>query len=318
MTKRVIITGDDFGLAEPVNEAVERAHREGVLTTTSLLIGSARAPDAISRARRNPALSVGLHLAVCEGIPILPREQIPDLVDGRGELLGPIRAALTFFLLPRSKAQLEREIRAQFAAFEATGLALDHVNGHNNMHMHPVVLPILIRVAREYRVRAVRLSFEPLLASARAGRWRGSLAAGEYRRPRSPFWLRFSQWCAMAPWGRYVKWRYQRAGFLVNDYLFGIYECGGMDLDMLVGVVKNLPEGLSEIHCHPATRGCAELQGLMPDYQQQAELAALISPLLRETLSACGVQCLNGFSELSPGHAGRAREACVSGGTPMR
>jgi hopanoid biosynthesis associated protein HpnK len=299
VSRRVIITADDFGLAKPVNEAIERAYRDGVLTTTSLLIGSAFAGDAILRAHRNPGLRVGLHVALCEGKPLLTAREIPDLVNSRGELHGPIRAWISFFLLPRQKPQIERELRAQLTAFLASGLVIDHVNGHNNMQMHPVVLPILLRVAREFGVRALRISCEPLLASARAAGTRGFLPAAAVRRPRAAIWLRFLQWCALRPWAAYVKWRCRRAGFLVNDYLFGIYDCGGMDLDMLVGVIRNLPEGVSEIHCHPASERSAELTSVMPDYEQQNELSALISPELRQVLSASGVQSLRGFTELS-------------------
>ena len=80
VSRRVIITGDDFGLAVPVNEAIEEAHRRGVLTTTSLMIGERAAADAIERARRNPGLRVGLHVALCEGRPVSSREAIPDLI----------------------------------------------------------------------------------------------------------------------------------------------------------------------------------------------------------------------------------------------
>jgi len=298
VTKQVIITGDDFGLAEPVNDAIEQAYQHGVLTTTSLLVASPAAPDAVRRAHQNPGLRVGLHLAVCEGSPVLPAREVPALVDARGELRGPIRAALRFFL-PGAGPQLEREIRAQFAAFAATGLTIDHVNGHNNMQMHPVVLPILVRVAREFGVAAVRVSFEPLLSSARAARARGLLAEDVFRRPRTPLWLRFLQWTVLRPWGAYVKWRYRSAGFIVNDFLFGMYDCGGMDLDLLVGTIVNLPDGVSEIHCHPASSRCPALVGPMPDYQQQAELAALVSVQAREALTRSNVHSLRGFSELS-------------------
>jgi len=302
VTKQVIITGDDFGLAEPVNEAIEQAYQHGILTTTSLLIASPAAADAVLRAQRNPGLRVGLHLAVCEGVPVLPAQAIPALVDARGELWGPIAAALRFFMfffLPGARRQLEAEIRAQFAAFQATGLGIDHVNGHNNMQMHPVVLPILARVAREFGVRAVRVSFEPLLSSARAARLRGLLSCGVFRRPRTGLLLRFVQWCVLRPWGAYVRFRYRRAGFIVNDFLFGMYDCGGMDLDLLVGTIRNLPDGLSEIHCHPASGRCPELTRPMPDYQQQAELAALVSREAREALADSGVQSLRGFGDLS-------------------
>jgi hopanoid biosynthesis associated protein HpnK len=298
VSKQLIITGDDFGLAVPVNEAIEQACQRGVLTTTSLLVGSPFAADAVARARRNPSLRVGLHLAVCEGFPVLSPSEIPDLVNARGELHPPLRAAVGFFLRPSIRHQLEREIRAQFEAFQATGLRLDHVNGHNNMQLHPVVLSILVAVGHEYGARAIRVSTEPLRASMRAARCRGALPPGMHRRPRAPIWLRMLQWAAIRPWGVYVKWRYRRAGFAVNDQLFGMYDCGGMDLDMFLGIVRNLPEGVSEIHCHPATRRCAEIDGPMPDYQHESELYALTSPVLRQAIQAAGVRELKGFAEL--------------------
>ncbi len=283
--KRVIITADDFGLAVPVNEAVEQAHREGVLTTTSLLIGEADAADAVERALRNPGLRVGLHVAVCEGRPCLPASEVPALVNSRGELRHPIAALLLFFLLAPSRAfrrQLRAEIRAQFAAFAATGLDIDHVNGHNNMQLHPVVLPILLELSREYGVSAVRVPYEPLLASWRAAR--------------SAFLARACVWVVMAPWAGYVRRRLRREGFVVNDYLFGIFDCGAVDCELLRGMLANLPPGLSEIHCHPATRRCAAHDRHTPTYLHQAELAALVHPQTRLALAASGAESVAGFS----------------------
>jgi hopanoid biosynthesis associated protein HpnK len=299
MTKRVIITGDDFGLALPVNDAIELAYQRGVLTTTSLLIGAHSAADAIKRAHRNPGLRVGLHVAVCEGAPVSNPAEIPALVNARGELHSPVRALIGLTVTPGARRQLEAEIRAQFEAFRATGLTLDHVNAHNNMQLHPVVLPILALLAREYGAFAIRVSTEPLRASMRAARFVGALPTGTYRRPRTMSWLRVLQWLAIRPWGAYVKWRYRRAGFIVNDQLFGMYDCGGMDLDMWLGIVRNLPNGLSEIHCHPATRACQETTGPMRDYQPESELFALTSPVLRAALEASGAEMLQGFSALS-------------------
>lgn len=217
----------------------------------------------------------------------------------RGELHGPLRALVSFLLLPGLRAQLEREMRAQFEAFRATGLTLDHVNGHNNMQLHPVVLPTLISLAREYGASAVRVSSEPLLVSIRASRFHGAMPSTAPRRPRARLWVRLAQWLVIKPWSAYVKWRYRRAGLLVNDHLFGMYDCGGMDLDVLLGIVRHLPDGVSEIHCHPATRRCPEIDGPMPDYQHASELLALTSPVLRDAIQASGVCVLRGFSELA-------------------
>ena len=264
--RRVIITADDFGLAVPVNEAVEQAYRRGVLTSTSLLVTGAAASDAVERARRNPGLRVGLHLAVCEGQPALPAARLRGLLNARGQLRAPLIALLQW-LLPWHRAALEAEIRAQFALFEATGLPLDHVNGHNHMQLHPVVLPILLRVAREHGLPPVRLPCEPLYPSLRAARKR----RWPYRLP----------WLAMRPWSAYVKRRLAAAGLRCNDYLFGIYDCGRFDLSRWLALVPHLPPGVSEIHCHPASRRCAEIDATMPDYAHEAELSALLDPQLR-------------------------------------
>ena len=283
----MIITGDDFGLAEPVNEAIELAHREGVLSTASLLIGEAGAADAVARARRNPTLRVGLHFAVCDGRPSLPPAQVATLVNARGELYHPMVAVLRLFFLgrlPVYRRQLEAEMRAQFEAFRRTGLSFDHVNGHNNMQLHPVVLPILIQLCREYGVNAVRVPCEPLLPSWRAAR--------------SRFLARFFVWLVMWPWAACVKRRLRRSGFVVNDYLFGIVDCGSMERALLRRIIECLPDGVSEIHCHPATRRCPALDKTMSNYGHEAELQALVDPEIRSALSALGTTAISGYGGL--------------------
>jgi hopanoid biosynthesis associated protein HpnK len=285
VTRQLIITGDDFGLAVPVNEAVERAFRDGVLRTTSLMIGAPAARDAIERARRNPDLRVGLHVAVCEGRPVLPAESVPGLVNSRGELHSPAVAVLRYFLQPGLRQQLEAEMRAQFEAFRATGLELDHVNGHNNMQLHPVVLPILLRLAREYGARAMRLPYEPFAPSFCAA-W-PSLA------------LRLLGIVVLRPWAARVRQRAAGAGLHMNDYLFGMYDCGRLDTEWFVRLIERLPDGVSEIHCHPATRRCAEIDRTMPTYGHERELLALLSPRVRAALVARHLTPLSGFDAVS-------------------
>src|SRR2546427_12782693 len=123
--RKLIVTGDDFGLAVPVNEAIEEAHRRGVLTTASLMVGAGAVADAVERARRLRTLRVALHLVLVEGHPVLPPREFPDLVDSRGEFATRLGGAgLNFFFRPGVRRQLEAEIRAQFEAFTKTGLPL--------------------------------------------------------------------------------------------------------------------------------------------------------------------------------------------------
>ncbi len=282
--RRVILTGDDFGLAVPVNEAIEEAHRHGVLTAASLMVGGAAAADAVERARRLPTLRVGLHLVLVEGRPLLPPEAVPRLVDAAGELNRHlVRAGVRFFFRPGVRRQLAAEIRAQFQAFRATGLPLDHVNAHNHMHLHPTVLRLIVEVGREHGLRAVRLPREPALVS-----WR---AAG------SSLWGRLASAALLWPWLALVRRRLRRAALAHNEFLFGRHDSGAMEEPLHRRLVARLPAGVSEICFHPATRRCPELDRDMPEYRHQQELAALVSPAVRDALRRSGAQPI-GFADL--------------------
>src|SRR5262249_9074297 len=131
--KRVVVTADDFGLAREVNEAVEAAHAGGILTAASLMVAASAAADAVARGRRLPWLRVGLHLVLVEGRPVLPPAQVPDLVDASGHFRTDLaRLGCDIFLRPSVRRQLAAEIEAQFAAYRATGLALDHADAHQH------------------------------------------------------------------------------------------------------------------------------------------------------------------------------------------
>src|SRR5579863_6264564 len=159
--RRLIVTADDFGRDVAINEAVEAAYRDGILSCASLMVGEPVAADAVARARRLPGLKVGLHLVLIDGTPVLPPEEIrgPAGANGRFDD-NQIRAGLRYFFMPRARRLLAAEIRAQFEAFRATGLALDHVNAHQHMHLHPTVARLIVEIGGEYGMRAVRLPLE--------------------------------------------------------------------------------------------------------------------------------------------------------------
>ncbi len=284
--KRVIVTGDDFGLAMPVNDAIVEAHERGILTSASLIVGAEAAADAAERARQVPTLKVGLHLTLVEGRSILPPAQIPDLVNSRGEFSNhPARAGFRFSLTPGICRQLEAEIRAQFEAFAGTGLELDHVDGHNHLQLHPRIFGLILKVGREYGLRAMRLPNEPPLPGWRAGR--SSLPA------------RSARWLLLSPLIVYMKSRLRSARISYNDFLFGIFDSGAMTLDRLLGFLGHLPEGVSEIHCHPSVRRCPELDHTMPGYRNEEEFQALTSSQLRQAFNRAGVERIT-FGDLTP------------------
>ena len=264
----LIVTADDFGLHPAVNEAVELAHRDGVLTAASLMVGAPAAADAVARARRLPRLRVGLHLVLADGAAVLPRARIPALVDEAGRFGDRMaRDGVRFFFLPAVRRQLEAEIRAQFEAYAATGLALDHVNAHKHFHLHPTVLSLILRIGRDYGLRAVRLPAE----------------AG------APALLR--------PWLRLLARRLDRAGVAHNDSVVGIEHSGGMDESVMLRALRSLPAGVTEIYLHPATVSGGVIAASMPDYRHADELAALLSPRVRAAVDGLGLP-LGGFTDL--------------------
>src|ERR1700682_4692686 len=170
MQRFLIVTADDFGLHEAVNQAVEQASVSGVLTAASLMVAAPAAADAIRRARALPRLRVGLHLVLADGSAMLTPDLIPDLADRAGRMNSRMFVnGGGFFALPGVRRQLEAEIRAQFSGFARTGLALDHVNVHKHFHLHPTLLEMLLRIGRDYGVSAVRVADEPLWVAARGG-----------------------------------------------------------------------------------------------------------------------------------------------------
>lgn len=249
--KRLIINADDFGAAPQVNEAVERAHREGVLTSASLMVSAPGAADAVARARRMPGLRVGLHLTLVDDRPALPAARIPGLVDKDGFLRSDMaRAGAAMFFLPGTRRQLAAEIEAQFQAFAATGLVLDHVNAHKHFHLHPTIASLMTSIGRRYGMKATRVPFESDHALARV-----------------------------------LRRRWRRRGLLVADRVYGLKWSGAMTKERLSAIVAALPEGLSEIYMHPAT---GPYPGSADGYRYAQELEALLAVRIPDDVARGG------------------------------
>lgn len=254
--KRLVVTADDFGAALEVNEAVEAAHRGGILTAASLMVSAPAAHDAIARARRNPSLRIGLHLVLAEGRPLLPAAEVPHLVDDGGMFRGDMAALGAAIAVSRQvRRELAAEITAQFAAFRATGLTLDHCNAHKHFHLHPVIGGLMAAIGSRFGLRAIRVPAEPaaVLRKVEPGtRWAPEAFA--------------------APLTGLLRRRCRTAGFLAPDRVFGLRWSGQFTRQRLLGVLRNLPDGLNEIYLHPATGAFA---GAAPGYLYREEFDAL-------------------------------------------
>jgi hopanoid biosynthesis associated protein HpnK len=262
--RRLIVNADDFGLSPAVNAAVARAHREGILTSASLMVNEPGFDEAVKLARENPRLGVGLHLTLLMGHSALPPEAIPGLVNARGEFSNrPVSAGMAYFFRRGLRARLRAEIRAQLEKFRATGLLLDHVNGHLHLHLHPVIFELLLEAADEFGIRRLRLTRDCLARSRRMARGRWG-----YRLSHAAIY----DWLA-----RRARGPLRRRGIKHAGLTFGLLQNAQVDEEYILKLLPELPPGESELYSHPS------LDNFKREFQ------ALVSPRVRETVNRLGI-----------------------------
>ncbi len=265
--RRLIVNADDFGRSESINGAVIRAHREGILTTASLMVNETACAEAVDLARQNPRLGVGLHLTLLCGHGALPAERIPGLVNGNNELTtSAVAAGFRYFFRRELKEQLRAEIHAQFARFRRTGLPLDHVNGHLHMHLHPTVFTILIEDAEQLGLQRLRLTHDPFWLNLR-------LDCGHlgYKV------LHAAVFAALARRsGKMLK----RRGIRHSARVFGLLQNARVDETFVMRLLPRLPVGDSELYSHPS----------LDEFKN--EFDALISPRVRGSIENLGIKLI--------------------------
>jgi hopanoid biosynthesis associated protein HpnK len=279
-SRRLIVSADDFGMSPGVNAGILHAHREGILTDVGLMVNGQAFDEALQLARSNPRLRVGLHLTLAQGWAAAPPAEIPLLADANGLFRrNPIWSGLRFFFLPGVRAQLRREIRAQLDKFRATGLPLSHVDGHVTIHAHPTVLSILVALAPEYGIRAVRLPSEPLLPALRFD---------AHHLGRKIF-----EATVFAALSRYARKRLAHAGIAHPQRMFGLHQTGRISERYVLALLAQLPPGISELYCHAALPDDECRRWRPADYESEKEVAALTSPRVRAEIERRGIELVS-------------------------
>lgn len=282
MLRSLIVNADDLGISQGTNLAVERAFREGIVTSASLMANMAALDHAVDHVMaRNPGLGIGLHLCLTSGQPVLSPAELPLLVGSDGQFqygfLGLIRLLHRYG--DEAVQQVTRELEAQAARLDARGVAIDHVNGHQHVHMIPAIFPVVTRLARE-RNAAVRMPV--------AGR----------PRPRLPLVRRLqsslgSGMLKVAILSTLTRWaRQQGKDFVAADHCLGVAESGAMTRPVLCDLLQGLPPGVTEIFVHPGQSDavdpaavCSPLdQQFLRSVQRDRELQAVVVPGLRDML----------------------------------
>jgi hopanoid biosynthesis associated protein HpnK len=269
--KQLIITADDFGLSPGVNAAVEKAWRDGILTCASIMPAGAAFKEALKIARRNPGLQVGLHLTLLQGKSVLPQAQIPDLVDEAGDFSdNPLATGMRYFFDKGLYKQLKREIEAQIQRVVDNGIPLSHIDGHLNIHLHPTVFVFLTDLMPRYGITSFRLSRERLAHNLRFDH--------ERRLGKTVERVIFG---ALAG---HARPHLDRLGIRYAGEVKGVLNSGRMTERYLLQILDGLNEGLTELYFHPGILPDSGITSRMPDYRHEQELAAIISPVVRQKL----------------------------------
>ncbi len=265
--RRLIVNADDYGLSHSVNEAVIRAHREGILTSASLMVNEAGFDEAVNLAKENLKLGVGLHLTLLMGHSALPPGKIPGLVDSHGQFSNsPVAAGMRYFFRHGLREQLRAEIRAQFEKFRATGLALDHVNAHLHLHLHPVIFEILMEDADKLGIKWMRLTRDCLARSRRMAR--------------GHVFYRISHAAIYAWLSSRVREPLRQKGIKHAQITFGLLQNARVDEDYVMKLLPELPPGDSELYSHPSLD------------KFRHEFDALVSPRVKEHIEKLGIKLI--------------------------
>ncbi|MCX6362418.1 MAG: hopanoid biosynthesis-associated protein HpnK [Armatimonadetes bacterium] len=285
--RRLVVSADDFGASPEINHAVALAHRNGILTACGLMVAAPCAREAVQIAQTMPSLDVGLHLTLSDGRPCLPRSELSHFSGADGRFPSSATAvAIRLSLDGRARAQCAAEIEAQFSAFEATRLLRTHWDGHQHIHLHPFAWRTATRHALAAGCRWVRLPNEP---------WRPTSMQGFALRRTEHVLLR-----AMARWARTDA---ARTGLRVADHVFGQVESGRMTERSWLGLLAALPQGVTEVYCHPGS--IYELRQRRFASGDGSELEALLSTRVRQAMNAAGARLVSfGMADAEQGAGG--------------
>jgi len=259
--RKLIVNADDFGLTAGVNRGIVEAHNSGVVSSATLMASGPAFADAVTAARSAPNLSVGCHVVLVDGTPVLPPDAVDTLRAIRSAEPNRFYSSLSAFAARAmlggfDRDQLVAEVVAQIKKLQSAGIQVTHLDSHKHAHVFPEILAALLRAARICGVRAIRNPIVPVKA----------ISAHIFKDKRE-LWKRYGQVRVLHTFSRQFHQRTKRAGLLTPDGVVGVIEtgtrenpeggsAGGSDVksgysSLLRATLSNLPEGTWEFVCHP-------------------------------------------------------------------
>ena len=289
--RNLIVNADDLGWTEGVNRGIAEAHRNGIVTSASLLANGAAFASGVELARTLPGLGVGVHLNLSDGEPVAEPELVTTLLNDKGELEGrPESLLLRLARRSVSVQEIEQEWDAQIQKVRDSGVEPTHLDGHRHVQMLPGLFEIVLRLAKKHGIAAVRVSHEEssLRAALSAGaKQKGTVVMKQGVQARG---LKL-----LAPDAREQA---ERAGISAADYFCGIAQTGELTKEGVLRLLEILPEGTTELMCHPGymdddlAKSATRLQA-----SRQTELAILTDTQVRNLVASQGIRLIDyGFA----------------------
>ena len=286
MPRNLIVNADDLGWTVGVNRGIAEAHRNGIVTSASLLANGEAFAQALELARATSGLGVGVHLNLSDGPPTAPTEAVPSLVNDAGELEGgPDGLLLKIATRGLSLREVETEWDAQIAKVRKAGIEPTHLDGHKHVHMLPGLFEIALRLAKRHGIAAIRVSHEAsnLRAALSTGEARGAVVLKQGVQARGLKLL-----------ARDAREQAERAGVSTADYFCGIAQTGELTKEGVARLLRSLPEGTTELMCHPGyaddtlRKTATRLQA-----SREKELEILTDTEIRNLVASQGIRLID-------------------------
>jgi chitin disaccharide deacetylase len=284
--RRLIVNADDFGFTQGVNRAIVEAHTRGVVTSATLMATGPAFAEAARLAGTLPRLSVGCHVVLIDGEPVLGAEKVPSLVTGTRA--ARFRDGLKTFAARAIAGRIDpeeitAEATAQILKIQASGINVSHIDTHKHTHLFPKILRPLLRAASTRGVRAVRNPFGPRLPLRSS-----QLLA------RPSLWTRYAEVQVLRRFAGKFRDAVAREGFVTPNGTLGIEVTGTLDETLFKAIARSIPEGTWEFVCHPGYND-PDLQRSKTRLREsrETELRVLTLPAARALLLREGIELIS-------------------------
>jgi len=287
--RRLIVNADDFGFTSGVNRAIVEAHSCGVVTSSTLMANGPAFAEAAQLAKTVPKLSVGCHVVLTDGEPILAAEQLPSLTTASHFRDGMVVFAARAIAGRMDADEIVTEATAQIRKIQSAGIVVSHIDTHKHTHLFPNILRPLLRAAAACGVRAIRNPSGPRLPLR---------SSHLLARPR--LWTRYAEIRILGSFSGKFREAIDREGFTAPDGTLGIVVTGALDETLFCAIARSIPEGTWEFVCHPGYND-ADLQSGKTRLREsrETELRVLTLPAARNVLTQQGIELIS-YRELAP------------------